>query len=128
MGKRASLDFCPHCFFQKWANPGLFSSIFVFSIQLIVNVQYEMLPMTGFESRTSGIGSDRSTNLATTTAHFAHIVITCLPLGIYLLGRNLFMSRTKWTNRSPKLRPKFVMESGKTFQPSFDLLSISDQC
>ena len=38
--------------------------------QLTVNVQYIMLPMTGFEPGTSGIGSDRSTNWATTTAHF----------------------------------------------------------
>ena len=35
---------------------------FVFSIQLTVNVRYKFLPMTGFEPRTSGIGSDRSTN------------------------------------------------------------------
>ena len=28
----------------------------------------KFLPMTGFEPRTSGIGSDCSTNLATTTA------------------------------------------------------------
>ena len=56
------------CFFKKkWAIPGLFSFIFVFSnTQLIVN-KYSIeinkfLPMTGFEPRTSGIGSDRSTN------------------------------------------------------------------
>ena len=42
--------------------------IFVFSIKLTVNVQYKLLPMTGFELQTPGIGSDRSTNLATTTA------------------------------------------------------------
>ena len=46
----------------------LFFFIFVFSIQLTVNVRYKFLPMTGFEPRTSGIGSDRSTNWATTTA------------------------------------------------------------
>ena len=45
-----------------FAIPGLFFLIFVFSIQLIVNVQYNFLPMTGFEPRTSGIGSDYSTN------------------------------------------------------------------
>ena len=42
--------------------------IFVFSIQLTVNIQYIFLPMTGFERQTSGIGSDHSTNWATTTA------------------------------------------------------------
>ena len=57
-------------FFQKkWAIPGLFSFIFVFSIQLIVNKCAILnLPMTGFELQTSGIGSNCSTNCATTTA------------------------------------------------------------
>ena len=36
--------------------------IFVFSIQLTINVQYKFSLMTGFEPRTSEIGSDRSTN------------------------------------------------------------------
>ena len=54
----------------KWAPPvifsnGLFFLIFVFSIQLTVNVQYKFLPMTGFEPRTFEIGSNRSTNCAT---------------------------------------------------------------
>ena len=40
----------------------LFFFIFVFSILLTVNVQYNFLPMTGFEPWTSGGGSDRSTN------------------------------------------------------------------
>ena len=30
--------------------------------------------MTGFKPRTSGIGSDRSTNWATTTAHFTIVI------------------------------------------------------
>ena len=50
-------------FLKQWAIPGLFFFIFVFSIQLTVNnVQYNFLPMTGFEPRTFGIGSNRSTN------------------------------------------------------------------
>ena len=49
-------------FFKKWAIPGLFFFIFVFSIQLTVNVQYKLLPMTRFKPQTSGIGSDISTN------------------------------------------------------------------
>ena len=36
-------------FFKKWAIPGLFFCIFVFSMQLTVNVQYKILPMTGFD-------------------------------------------------------------------------------
>ena len=46
----------------------LFFYIFVFSIQLTVNVQYKMLPMTGFKQWTFGIRSDCSTNYVTTTA------------------------------------------------------------
>ena len=46
----------------KWAIPGLFFFIFVFSIQFKVNVQYIFLLMTGFELWVSGFGSDRSTN------------------------------------------------------------------
>ena len=49
-------------FLKKWANPGPFFFIFVFSLQLTVNIQYKLLPMTGFEPRTSGVGSNRSTN------------------------------------------------------------------
>ena len=52
-------------FFKKnvfWAIPGLFLFIFVYSIQLAVNVQYKFLPMTEFEPRTSGIGRNHSTN------------------------------------------------------------------
>ena len=42
--------------------PASFFFIFVFSIQLAVNVQYKFLPMTGFEPWTSGIRSNLSTN------------------------------------------------------------------
>ena len=35
---------------------------------LYTNVPHKSFPMTGFEPRTSGVGSDRSTNWATTTA------------------------------------------------------------
>ena len=42
--------------------PYLFYFIFVFSIQLTVNVQYKFLSLIGFELRTSGIGSNSSTN------------------------------------------------------------------
>ena len=66
---------CSNCkqrfggFFWGGAFPASFSFVFVFSIQLTVNnVQYKCLPMNGFEPRTCGIGSDRSTNWASTTA------------------------------------------------------------
>ena len=42
--------------------------IVVFSIQLTVNVQNKILPMTYLEPRTSGIGSNHSTNWATIIA------------------------------------------------------------
>ena len=54
--------------FFEVAFPGLFFFIFVFSIQLTVNAQYNFLQMTGFEPRTSGVESDRSTNWVITTA------------------------------------------------------------
>ena len=54
---------------KKWAIPGLFFFIFIFSIRLTVNVQYQFLLMAGFEPQTSGLGSDRTTNSATTTAN-----------------------------------------------------------
>ena len=53
----------------------LFFFIFIFSIQLTVNIHYKFLPMTGFELRTSRIGSDRSTNWATTTAPSCFIIM-----------------------------------------------------
>ena len=56
------LKICSLSVFLKWAIPGLFFFIFVFSIHLTVNVQYKFLPMYGFEPRISGMGSDRSTN------------------------------------------------------------------
>ena len=59
-------------FFKKTI-PGLFIFIFVFSVQLTVNVQYKFWPMTGFELRTSGIASNHSTNCATTTAMFENV-------------------------------------------------------
>ena len=56
-------QYCKNTFLKKWAIPGLFFFIFVFSLQLTVNnVQYKSLPMTGFEPWTSGVGSDHSTN------------------------------------------------------------------
>ena len=54
-------------FFLKVGHSRPLFFIFVFSIQLTVNVQCKCLLMTGFELRTFGIGSNRSTNWATTT-------------------------------------------------------------
>ena len=55
-----------YLYFFKWAIPGLFFFIIIFSTQLTVgkqlNVRYKRLPMTGYELRTSGVGSDRSIN------------------------------------------------------------------
>ena len=58
-------------YLKKWAIPGLFFLyVRLFQFQLTVNKCsiYKFLPMSGFEPRTSGIGSGRSTNCATTTA------------------------------------------------------------
>ena len=78
---------------QKWAIPGIFLFIFVFSIQLIVNnFSIKILPMTGFKPWTSGIGSDRSTNWVTTTSQLTKplfqdgqsTAFKCLFLAIYV--------------------------------------------
>ena len=57
--------------FLKWAIPASFSLFSSFQNTIdskqMFNI-YKILPMTGFEPRTSGIGSDRSSNWATTTA------------------------------------------------------------
>ena len=45
--------------------------------------------MTGFEPRTSGIGSDRSTNWATTTAE-----VSCDGKNLHLWGDNAMVCRT----------------------------------
>ena len=46
----------------SWAIRGLFFVIFFFSIQLTVNIQYKFWQwLTGFESQTSVVGSNRST-------------------------------------------------------------------
>ena len=52
----------------KICNSGLFYFIFVFSIQLTINILYNLLPMTRFKRRTSGVEHNRFTNWATTSA------------------------------------------------------------
>ena len=59
---------------QNGPFPASFFFISVFSIQLTINDQFNFLPMTGFEPRTSGIGSNHSTNWITTTAQ---VCIVC---------------------------------------------------
>ena len=36
---------------------------------------FEILPLSGFELRISGVGSDRSANCATTTAHSLFLIV-----------------------------------------------------
>ena len=82
------------------AIPGLFFFILIFSIQLTANVQYKFLPMTWFEPQTSGIGSNRSTNWATTAA-----------LGMILhrsKDTNFFGSSTTYTLKNQKTQFLFV--------------------
>ena len=50
------------CIFLMDHSRPLFIFIFVLSIKLTVNIQYNFLPLTGFEPRTSGVRSERSTN------------------------------------------------------------------
>ena len=58
-------------YLKKWVIPGHFFLYFrLFNTVDNKNVQYNYLPKTGFEPQTSGIKSNHSTNLATTTAFF----------------------------------------------------------
>ena len=75
--------------FFKWADPGLCFFILVFSINMTVNAHFNFLPMTGFEQRTSEVGSDRSTNRATTTAQ----------LGRYLQFTERFCCKKQFLKR-----------------------------
>ena len=43
--------------------------------------------MTGFEPQVSGVGSDRSANCATTTAHVSVVVVPSLVLPVAALKR-----------------------------------------
>ena len=80
-------------FFLKWVIPGLFFFIFVFSIQLTENnVQYKFCPLTGFESQTSGVGSNRSTNCLTTTEILCHhnfLIFTKLAFVLFIFSIQL---------------------------------------
>ena len=71
-----TIAFATPVYLKNRAIPGLFFFILVYSIQL---VEYINLPVTGFEQRTSSVGSDRSTNSVTTIAtaaiHFISVVI-----------------------------------------------------
>ena len=63
-------------FFLRWAFPNHFFFIFVFSIVQLVD---KILPLSGFELLISGVGSNRSTNWAATTARwikneFKHLI------------------------------------------------------
>ena len=65
---------------KKWAIHILFFFIFIFSLQLTVNIQYKILMMTGFEQQISGIRRDSSTNWATTTASLDSLGLNVLRL------------------------------------------------
>ena len=59
-------------FLKKWTIPGLFFLYFrLFNTVDSEQMFDKSLPMTGFEPRISGVGGDRSTNWATTTAQAA---------------------------------------------------------
>ena len=78
--------------FLKWAIPGLFLFIFVFSIQLTVNIQFNFLPMTGSEPQTYGIGSNRSTNWATTTAQSIRLLFdSCTTRSQSYLSKKIYL-------------------------------------
>ena len=63
-------------FLKKMCRPRPLLSLFSSFQQLTVNIiNINFLPMTGFEPRIFGIGSNRSANIATATAHFTFITL-----------------------------------------------------
>ena len=71
----APLATAVHSFF-KWAIPGIFFFIFVFSGKRLTDKYAQNIAMSGFEPRISGVGSDHSANYATTTAIAVHSLQT----------------------------------------------------
>ena len=70
-------------FFLMGHSRPLFYSIFTFSILQLVD---KILPVSGFKPRISGVGSDRSTNWATTTAQDFYCLMTVSRLFNNLAG------------------------------------------
>ena len=73
-----------HLFFKKMGHSRpllLYFRLFNTVDSKQINVRFKSLLVYGFEPRTSGIRSDRTTNWATTTAHLL------LPIGLIYLGR-----------------------------------------
>ena len=79
-----------------FAGPFL-ASFFIFSIQLTV-MFYIKLPMTGFEVRTSGVGSNCSINGATTNA------LCTVEFKSFIEARVILLSRTPSTWLKMKLK------------------------
>ena len=62
---------------KKWTIPGLF--FFYLRLFNTVDSEYmnKILPMTGFELQTSSVGSNHSTNWATTAVIFIILFVGC---------------------------------------------------
>ena len=71
----AQLKFKPKVFLN-WPSPASFFFIFVYHVQLTVNKCSKKSPMTAFEPRISGVGSDCAANWSTTTAQHLQRVHT----------------------------------------------------
>ena len=76
--------------FFKWAIPGVFFFIFLFSIHSWQFNIYNFLPMTGFKPWTSGIVSNCSTNWATTTAHSQLLLMSIFDLNEMIIRLSRF--------------------------------------
>ena len=103
------------CFLKCFKNgpfPASFFFISVFSIHSwqLTNVQYtnKFLPMTGFEPRTSGIGSSRSTNWATTTAQLFKMFTFILNHWI-ISKHSVFIYIICFTSNAFKIVPKYLV-------------------
>ena len=91
------------CF--KWAIPGFFFFIFVFSIQLTVNkCSKQIFPMTWFEPRTSGVETNCSTNWARITVQTLSILADEMcpqkHKNLWTINMETIFFFSKWTRKT----------------------------
>ena len=107
-----------HSFIFRMAIPGLFFFNFVLSTVNGKHVHFKILPMAGFEWRTSGIGSDRSANWATTASPSLFYSYSSLPSTTHSCS-----TASRIRLRLPSSSPGFESKAhyGRFYSPNFVL-------
>ena len=71
--------------------------------------------MTGFEPQVSGVGSDRSANCATTTAHVSVVVVPSLVLPVAALKRRTKGERGREREREREMMIRLTNQNDEAF-------------